>query len=189
MNGEINSCVAAIAQKCSELGYNVTEMATCGVSAGGTLAMNYAYTCAETSAIPVRFVFQLAGPASFEPEHWDILKQINGLKTDSEFIEMMTGEKFTEAMLESGEYAPYIEAISPAHLVSENSVPSLIGYGMKDHLVPGNLKYLLVDALEENKVPYDYLEFPNSNHGMYADLDVLQTFLDMSLEYCEAYFN
>ena len=31
-------------------------MATCGVSAGGTLAMNYAYKNADISAIPVKSV-------------------------------------------------------------------------------------------------------------------------------------
>lgn len=39
MNNEIKNCVDAINQKCQELGYRVTGMATCGVSAGGTLAM------------------------------------------------------------------------------------------------------------------------------------------------------
>ena len=106
MNNEIKNCVDAINQKCQELGYRVTGMATCGVSAGGTLAMNYAYTSGEYSAIPVKFVFQLAGPASFEPEHWDILKKINGLSTDIEFIEMMTGEEISEEMLISGAYKP-----------------------------------------------------------------------------------
>lgn len=188
MNNEIKNCVDAINQKCQELGYRVTGMATCGVSAGGTLAMNYAYTSGEYSAIPVKFVFQFAGPASFEPEHWDILKKINGLSTDIEFIEMMTGEEISEEMLISGDYKTYIEKISPTYLVTESSVPTLLGYGLKDHLVPGNLKYGLVDALDKNEAPYDYLEFPHSNHGMYADLDVLQDFLDLSLDYCNKYF-
>lgn len=41
--------------------------------------------------------------------------------------------------------------------VIKNPVPTLCGYGLKDHLVP-----------------HDYLPFPNSNHGMYADHDVMQ---------------
>ena len=88
MNNEIKNCVDAINEKCQELGYRVTGMATCGVSAGGTLAMNYAYTSGEYSAIPVKFVFQLVGPASFEPEQLGYSsKKINGLSTDIEFIE------------------------------------------------------------------------------------------------------
>lgn len=70
MNEEILSCVAAIKEQASQLGIDLTQMATCGVSAGGTLAMNYAYKNADISAIPVKFVFQLAGHASFEPSDW-----------------------------------------------------------------------------------------------------------------------
>ena len=73
MNTEIKECVNAINEKCIELGYTLDGMATRGVSAGGTLAMNYAYTCADSSAIPVKFVFQLAAPADFEPDDWSIL--------------------------------------------------------------------------------------------------------------------
>ena len=42
MNTEIGNCVDAIAKKCAEMEYSLYGMATCGVSAGGTLAMNYA---------------------------------------------------------------------------------------------------------------------------------------------------
>lgn len=188
MNEQIKSCVSAIAEKCAELGYNLSGMATCGVSAGGTLAMNYAYKCAESSAVPVKFVFQLAGPSDFEPTDWALLKQVNKIKTDTEFLKWMTGVDITEEMLESGEYNRYVDEISPARLVNSTSVPTLVGYGLKDHAVPASSRILLLEALEKAGIAYDYIEFPNSNHGMYADLDKLQEFMDRSLEYCEKYF-
>ena len=188
MNTEIKECVNAINEKCIELGYTLDGMATCGVSAGGTLAMNYAYTCADSSAIPVKFVFQLAAPADFEPDDWNILKKVDNLDTDAEFLSMMTGVDITEKAIHSGEYKQYVDMISPARLVSENSVPTLMGYGLKDHLVPGKLKYKLVSALEENGVQYDYFEFPHCNHGMYRDLNILEQFLKQSLVYCKTYF-
>ncbi len=43
MNEEIENAVKAIKQKTKELGYHIAGMAPCGVSAGGTLAMNLAY--------------------------------------------------------------------------------------------------------------------------------------------------
>lgn len=188
MNEQIKSCVSAIAKKCYELGYNVSGMATCGVSAGGTLAMNYAYKCAETSAVPVKFVFQLAGPSDFEPTDWTLLKQVNKIKTDNEFLQWMTGKDITDEMIESGEYERYVDEISPARLINAASVPTLVGYGLKDHAVPASSRILLLEALERSGITYDYIEFPNSNHGMYADLDKLQEFMDKSLEYCEKYF-
>lgn len=188
MNEEIGSCVNAIQKKCQELGYFLGGMATCGTSAGGTLAMNYAYTCAESSAVPVEFVFQLAGPTDLAPSDWGLAKKVNGIKTDSEFVKMMTGEEFTEEQIKNSEHRAAVDSISPARLVSSNSVPTLCGYGLRDHVIPQNQKVFLVEAFERTGAPYDYLEFPKSNHGMYADLDVLQEFIDKSLEYGKAYF-
>lgn len=189
MNEEILSCVAAIKEQASQLGIDLTQMATCGVSAGGTLAMNYAYKNADISAIPVKFVFQLAGPASFEPSDWSLLKSIDHITTDADFATMMTGVRITDGMMASKEYLPYIYSVSPTYLVDANSVPTLMGYGLIDHCVPTQLKYHLIDALKENGVPYDYVEFPKSNHGMYNDIDKLQEFINLSLEYCDKYFD
>lgn len=187
MDMEIDNCVNAVYRKCKELGYEVTEMATCGVSAGGTLAMNYAFIAKEHK-IPVKFVFQLAAPADLEPSDWNILKKQNKWKSDAEFATNMTGTIITQEMIESGEYAKYIAEISPARLVHEKAPPVLCGYGLKDHLVPAHLKFRLTQAFDKYSVPYDYIEFPNSNHGMYGDLDILQSFVDKALEYCEKYF-
>ncbi len=189
MNEEVASCVTAIKEYCEQLGFTFDGMAACGVSAGGTLAMNYAYQCAEISAIPVKFVFQLAGPADFEPNDWDILIRVNKWADKKEFVKQMTGQTFTDEQMANGEHKPYIDAVSPARLVNENSVPTLCGYGLKDHLVPHSSREELTKALAENGVPHDYLPFPNSNHGMYADLDVMQDFIDKSLQYCERYFS
>ena len=61
-------------------------------------------------------------------------------------------------------------------------------YGRIDHCVPVNQKYYLMGAYILHNVPYDYIEFPKSNHGMYNDPDKLQEFLEKSLEYAERYF-
>ena len=102
---------------------------------------------------------------------------------------MMTGVRITDEMMASKEYLPYIYSVSPTYLVDANSVPTLMGYGLIDHCVPTQLKYPLIDALKENGVPYDYVEFPKSNHGMYNDIDKLQEFINLSLEYGDKYFD
>lgn len=188
MNEEIKNCVDAILKKCNELGYTLGGMAPCGVSAGGTLAMNYSLMTGTESSIPIKFVFQLAAPADFEPSKWDLLKKVDKIKSDAEFATLMTGQTITDEMMENGEYTQYIDEISPARLITDDTVPFLMGYGLKDHCVPRDLKFLLLDALKEHTVPYDYIAFPNSNHGMYSDLDKLEVFLNKSLEYCEKYF-
>ena len=181
MNEEIENAVKAIKKETEELGYRVTGMAASGVSAGGTLAMNLAY--GGNSAIPVRFVFELAAPTYFVAEDWGSLMKSDNLGSEEEFYRMMTGKE-----LSAQEYRQEIKKISPTCLVGEDSVPTLIGYGLKDHCVPADQKEYLIDALEKNGVSYDYVEFPHSNHLLYGDLDKMQTFMDLSLEYCEKYF-
>ena len=179
MNEEIENAVTAIKQKTEELGYHIAGMAPCGVSAGGTLAMNLAYN--GNSAIPVKFVFQLAAPTYFAPSEWSLLMKVDRLNSEEEFYKMMTGKEFED-------YDTEIQNISPTCIVNEDSVPSLIGYGLIDHCVPLSQKYYLIEVYDRDNVMYDYIEFPKSNHGMYNDLDKLQEFLDKSLEYAKAYF-
>ena len=179
MNSEIESAVKAIKEQAEALGYRIAGMAPCGVSAGGTLAMNLAYN--GNSEIPVKFVFQLAAPTYFDPSEWSLLMRVDKLKTADEFCAMMTGKTMTD-------YSREIQKISPACIVSADSVPSLIGYGLIDHCVPLSQKYYLIKAYDKYRVPYDYIEFPKSNHGMYNDPDKLRLFLDKSLEYADRYF-
>ena len=180
MNTEIENAVKAIKQKTEELGYHIAGMAPCGVSAGGTLAMNLAYN--GNSVIPVKFVFQLAAPTYFDPSEWPLLMKVDKLDSEEAFCYMMTGKELTD-------YETEIRRISPACIVNEKSVPSLIGYGLIDHCVPLSQKFYLMDAFNKYQVHYDYIEFPKLNHGMYNDLDKLQQFLDKSLEYGKIYFS
>ena len=179
MNEEIENAVTAIKQKTEELGYHIAGMAPCGVSAGGTLAMNLAYN--GNSAIPVKFVFQLAAPTYFAPSEWSLLMKVDRLDSEEKFCKMMTGKELED-------YDTEIQNMSPACIVNEDSVPSLIGYGLIDHCVPLSQKYYLIEVYDRDNVMYDYIEFPKSNHGMYNDLDKLQEFLDKSLEYARVYF-
>ena len=179
MNEEIENAVTALKQKTEELGYHIAGMAPCGVSAGGTLAMNLAYN--GNSAIPVKFVFQLAAPTYFAPSEWSLLMKVDRLDSEEKFCKMMTGKELED-------YDTEIQNISPACIVNEDSVPSLIGYGLIDHCVPLSQKYYLIEVYDRDNVMYDYIEFPKSNHGMYNDLDKLQEFLDKSLEYARVYF-
>ena len=179
INTEIENAVKAIKQKTMKMGYSVAGMAPCGVSAGGTLAMNLAYN--EKSVIPVKFVFQLSAPTYFLPSEWSLLMKVDKLDSENEFCKMMTGKDLNN-------YDQEIQKISPACIVNKDSVPSLIGYGLIDHCVPLSQKYYLMEAYDRYNVTYDYIEFPKSNHGMYNDMDKLQEFLDKSIEYANKYF-
>lgn len=187
MAGQVKDCVAAIKVKCEELGYPVTEMTVTGASAGGTIAALFAYGLAKESAVPVKFIFQQTGPMLFHPVWWGATN--NDYKMQAMFVGNFSGKAVTVEMVERGEHLPIIEAMSPACLVRENTVPTLCAYGPRDKMVPACLKFALFEALERYQVPYDYVEYPHSNHGLYDDPKAQRVFVQKVDEYCEKYFD
>lgn len=62
---EIRDSIPHVIAEAEKLGYKVDKMAISGGSAGGTLALLYAYRDAEQSPVPVKMVFEAVGlPAS-----------------------------------------------------------------------------------------------------------------------------
>lgn len=181
---ETEQAVEAIHEKAGTLGFPITEMAVTGFSAGGALALMYGYGQPEDAPIPVKFVFEMTGPATFDPTGW-------GNTTDEEkaaFITMMSGQNVTAEMVANGEARQIVDAISPAAQVDANTVPTLMAYGPKDKIVPPSLKFLLLEKLEEYGVPHDYVEFPNSGHGLLNDPDKLEEYAALLDAYIERYF-
>lgn len=144
----------------------------------------YAYNPPEDAPIPVKFVFEQVGPVSFEPSGWG-----NGTAEEcASFATFMTGQTITAEMMQDGTYKQYTDEISPVAYVDKNTVPSILAYGVRDAAVPPPLKYMLIEALEENSVTHDYIEFPNSGHGLLNDPDKTVEYVEKVTEYLERYF-
>ncbi len=183
MYDEICEQVKSMKEEAEKLGYELTEMAATGDSAGGCLALLYAYRQPEQSPIPVKLVFEMCGPATFDPAKW-------GLETaalQAEFISNFSGIPVNETELDTQETVSILKQISPAMLVNENTVPTVFAYGVNDKIVPVNLKYELINSLEHAKVDYTYIEFPHSGHAMAFDPDLTKEYLDTVQEYLEKY--
>lgn len=192
MYEEVYQCVAAIKEKLLELETaniipHIETLALSGCSAGGTLALGYTAKYGKKSPLPVSHVFTLVAPVDFEPEYWGLLKRVDGVKTDEEFVELMTGHPVSAEIMQRKEYETYIDEISPARLISEDmkGIRIIIGYGLKDHCVPANQKELLIKAMDCYELDYQYFEFPNCNHGMYRDLDIHEKFIGAVLKSLE----
>ncbi len=185
MYSQILSQVESIKNRSAELGYNVTEMATSGDSAGGYLALLYAYRAKDTSPIPVKMVFQMTGPTTFEPSEWNIT-ETNDI---AESISRLSGKTVTAEMVLNGEADKIIREISPALLVDKNTVPTVMAYGPHDKVVPTNLKYSLIEALRKNNIDYTYIEFPNSGHSMARDPDKTVEYVDTVNAYLSKYMD
>ena len=192
MLDEISVCILEIKRKVESLGLTIDNMAISGTSAGGHLALLYAYRRADVAAIPVRFVFQQVAPIDFHAETWNLgmseLTMFNDQSRYLHFLNMISGEKHTLAQLITGELEDDIMALSPCSYIDDNSIPTILSYGKNDVTI-GNLHQdFLLDKLDEYGVPYDYILFENSGHLLNKDPDKLEELYDTVIEYAEEYF-
>ena len=191
MYTEIKNSVKAVVAQAKQHGYPVNQMAITGESAGGTLAMMYAFRDGKDSPVPLKFVFQEVGPASFQPEDWaDSNGDIKGYGKDKKkFLTELTGVQLTDHDMEDGSYHDLAERVSPYHYVSANSVPMLMAYGKNDKIVPFKVHDRLLSALDNNHIPYDYFVFPRSGHGLYSDPGQAKKYVDKLGDYYDKYFD
>ena len=184
---DTRNAVKAICGRAQEMGYPLTEMAVTGASAGGTLALMYAFHPPEDAPLPVRFVFEQSGPVSFTLPAWN--GDPDGDPTEiAAAASAWTGMDITPEMVETGEYLKYIDAISPVSFVNEHTVPVLMAYGVNDKVVPPIHRELLLQALEASNVPHEYIEFPRSGHGLLGDPGRTETYVAKIMEYAGTYF-
>ena len=69
---EIKEAMPRVVEEAERLGYHIDRMAISGGSAGGTLAMLYAYRDAADSPVPVKMMFEAVGPSSFYRSDWGV---------------------------------------------------------------------------------------------------------------------
>ena len=194
MTDEVGACIGALKTEVLERGYNVDGIALSGQSAGGHLTMLYAYGHAEESAIPIRFVFQQVGPSDFHGDTWGVdadMKTI--LHTGSALaggISGLSGTPVSAKQLRNGDPAveEAIAAISPASYVTNQTVPTLMAYGMLDDVVGTKQAEPLLEKFEEYGIDYRYIEYPNSGHSLDQDKDCTKAFYQAIEEFAKKYF-
>lgn len=184
---EIKQSIPYVIEKAAELGYDIDKMAVSGGSAGGYLALTYAYRDAAESPVPVKMVFEAVGPSSFYPEDW----KCYGLDQDPEaaagLFSTMTGKKVTSEMFGTKEYDELMKDVSPLLLVNENTVPTVMAYGAHDKFQPYEASVRLDEALTKYQVPHEYFVGEYSGHGMQNDDKVYAAFYETVLEYLDKY--
>ncbi|MBR2282419.1 MAG: alpha/beta hydrolase [Spirochaetales bacterium] len=198
INDEVKAAVAAIKEKCAEIGIDLADMAINGFSAGACQAMLYGFKEKDSSPLPIRFIIQESGPTTFNPEVWrgsDLLAPLKkALPLDGSaehyaaWVSLFSGQSVTPEMVENGEAEAIWKSISPYTYIDEDSVPIVFAYGALDMIVPPESRSILEIALDEAGVTYDSIVLPHSGHGLKLDLSRNRQFLDKVHEYCEKYF-
>ena len=184
MLDDIGKCLEHIRLKAAEEHHPIKAVALSGISAGGHLSMLYAYSRAETSPIPIAFVFQQVGPASFEKGVWT-----NHPEWDYGLAVGGSGVEMSKEDYESGKMADVVKSISPVLWIDENTVPTIAAYGGKDWLVPFTHAEKLREALETHHVPHVFIVYPNSGHFLCDDPDCAKQYRKAILEFCRKYFD
>ena len=184
MYGETVAALTNVLDNCKNRGYPVSEMAVTGESAGGCLAMLLAFRYADECPVPIRFIIQESGPVSFEPSLWASTTK----EGEIGFINSMAGGNFTLEDYNTPNYLDAINEISPISYVNENTIPILMAYGANDKIVPPQIKLPFIEKLDGYRTDYQYIEFPNSGHGLLGDSEKSKEYHAAMMEFAEKYF-
>lgn len=183
MLDEITACLSSIQERGTELGFTIDRAALSGASAGGQLALLYSYSRTDESPIPLAFVFEQTGPTDFHGSTWNLDDTVV-----ASFVSGFTGQPVTAEQVKSGEAEELIDLVSPTAWVNENTIPSLIAYGMKDSVVGTKQHIVLIEKLEQYHIPYTFIAYPNSDHVLISDPDSRDAWHEAVLEYARTYF-
>ncbi len=176
---QISKAFIKIQQFCAQKGVNITMGATAGYSAGGHLAMLYAYTQADNAPFKIMFTASLAGPADFSKELWgDSYLSIANRLLGKEVVQNTASENLEEAM----------NAVEPLSRITKSSPPTLLAYGAKDPLVKPKNGEEMLNKCKELGVGCDYIIFKHSKHMMLLDVHKRVRFNKFLGKYCKAYF-
>ncbi len=188
---EIREAMPYVIEAAKEHGYDITEMAVSGGSAGGCLALLYAYRDAETSPVPVTMAFEAVGPSSFYPEDWSCFgfdQDTDNAKTSAAYLfSTMAGVTVTADMFGTEEYDEAMKDISALLWVDENTVPTVMAYGAHDKMQSYEASIRLDAALTEYNIPHEYIVCEHSGHALQNDTKQYVEYLSKIEEYLQMY--
>lgn len=180
---DMKNCINAICAQCERMGISIDKMATSGYSAGGHLALLYAYSCTNAAIIPVELVFEQVGPADFDPTAFQ-----PGL-FQFKFAVNTFAKKLIPgyANMTAEEKAVALDEISPVNYVDENTVPSVISYASEDIIVGYQHGVILNDLLYANNIDHVFFTLEKSNHTCEFDSEKIDEYWTAAVEYCSRY--
>lgn len=186
---EIKASIPFVVEEAGKLGYNVEHMAIAGGSAGGCLALIYAYRDAASAPVPVKMVFEGVGPSSFYPEDWKCYGFDQNAEAAALMFSVMAGKEIKPEIFGTSEYDALVKDISALLWVDENTVPTVMAYGKHDKFQPYEGSVRLDKALTENGVPHEYIVLPHSGHGLQNDNKLYAEYMAKVEEYLDKYMS
>lgn len=184
---EIRDSMPYVIAAAKERGYDIDEMAISGGSAGGCLALLYAYRDCDTSPVPVKMVFEGVGPSSFYPEDWGCFGFDKNKEAAAGMFSVMAGKTITPDMFGTPEYDELMKDISALYWINEDTVPTVLAYGVHDRMQSYPASIRLNDALDRYSVKHEYYVMPHSGHGLQNDSKIYRQYMDSVKDYLNTY--
>ena len=180
-----------------EIGYShgveISGFLSTGGSAGGHLALQYAYSRAETAPIPPKAVVSYCGPADLTDEYYyynEDLQSNNGLG-DQEYVATVLGYAggYSHTYENRADAKEALKVVSPIYYVNENTVPTVINHGEKDNIVPYRNAVDLDAKLTAYGVEHVFNSYPTSGHGLELDAKNMAIAEELFWEYIRKYLD
>lgn len=184
---DISASLQKIKEVAKSNNVNIEKVILSGGSAGGHLALYYAYRYAKTATITPVAVVTYSGPADLtDPSYYSTEED----KLDYlGLFSLLCGETFTpENYLEEEMQSKLLDS-SPIYYVNENTIPTLICHAVEDDIVPYSNATNLANRLKSYGVRCDLVTYENSDHGLGNDKKHSRQAKKLFSEYAKTYLD
>ena len=184
---DITASIEKAVEIAAQQGITIDKVMMRGFSAGGHLALLYAYTQQEDWPIPVTAVYAESPVADMTDKdlYWE--ETLAWAENLCWLGSMMLDHTYTMDTFD--ENIEYIKTISPAQCVRADSVPTLLTHGKKDTVVPFRNAQYLIDALEQSGAEYALVISETAGHGIGTDASAVAKAERLYEQYIDDYLN
>ncbi len=185
---DISSALKAIKAKGEKYGVNFDKVLLTGISAGGHLSLLYGYTKKNTAPVKPVCIVELCGPSDLEnPFFYSVKNRVGGSVGTEYFRNIISNGIGFNIDLENFDKATEaLKKYSPVNFVDENTIPTVLGQGEIDDIVPYQNSVDLDKKLTEYNVEHTFISFPNSNHEC-EDKASMSKIMKLFFEYIDRY--
>ena len=189
---DVSAALAEIKALAAGRNVQLNKALLTGYSAGAHMSMLYAYKYAGSAPVTPVAVVSYCGPADLTSAAFIEQNQLGDTADLINLLNGIAGVAITPAEYQNknGRYAEWINALqaySPLYQVRSGSVPTVLGHGKKDAIVPFDTAAAMDAALAEKGVQHEFVIFPNSGHDLDQDPACAEQMYQLLAQYAQTY--